>query len=368
MQKIYKIFAVNPGSTSTKFALFENETVLYKETIPHDLKELESCDSISAQKSLRTKIMNQHLRKEKIKLQCIDAVVGRGGIIEPLVSGTYEINQKMLSDLNRPKATIHASCLGGMMAYDIGQQYGVPSYIVDPIVVDEREPLAKFSGLQGIQRNSVFHALNAKAVARKCCKELGKSYDKVNLIVTHMGGGITISAHKKGKVVDVSNAIEGEGPFTPERTGSLPLLPIIRMCYSGKYTAAQMEDIITNKGGAYSYLGVKDYKSIEQAANEGHERSQVIIQAMAYQVAKEIGAMAAVLSGNVDRIILTGGIAYGKLLTSYITKYVDFIAPVYISPGEDEMLALCQGVLRVLRGENKALTYIGKDEKSVEYV
>jgi butyrate kinase len=353
----YKILAINPGSTSTKIAVYENERAVVEDTIRHSEADLDSCGSISGQKNYRLGFVLGILDQAGIGIESIDAVVGRGGLVKPIESGVYRVNDRMLSDLEDSAAALHASMLGGVIAHEIGIKYGIPAYVVDPIVVDELDQNARLTGFPGIERKSIFHALNQKAVARKCAKDMGVPYENCRFIVAHMGGGISVGAHRYGRVVDVNDALSGEGAFTPERTGSLPALPLIDLCFSGVYTKQELVDRITKKGGMMAYLGTNDLRKCENMIKEGDEHAALVFESMAYQVSKEIGAMSTVLDGKVDAIILTGGLAYSNQFTGSIRQKVGLIAPVKVYPGEDEMNALVSGALRVLRGEEKASEY-----------
>ena len=353
----YKILAINPGSTSTKIAVFENEKPIIEETIRHCKADLDSFGSISGQKNYRLEFVQNVLDQADIDIESIDAVVGRGGLVKPVESGVYMINEQMLSDLENSAAALHASMLGGLIAHEFGMKLKIPAYVVDPIVVDELDQYARLTGFPGIERKSIFHALNHKAVARRCAKDLGQNYENCRFIVAHMGGGISVGAHRYGRVVDVNDALSGEGAFTPERTGSVPALPLIDLCFSGTYTKQELVDIITKKGGMLAHLGLNDLRKCENLIKEGDEHASLVIESMAYQVSKEIGAMSAALEGWVDAIILTGGLAYSNRFTGLIKQRIGLIAPVKVYPGEDEMNALASGALRVLRGEEKAAEY-----------
>lgn len=355
--RTYRILAINPGSTSTKLAVYENENELVLETVRHQRSDLDSAGGIIAQKGMRTACVTGFLDSNGIALDSLDAIVGRGGLLEPIDSGTYIINDRMLRDLISTAAELHASSLGGVIACEIGKLANVPSFVVDPIVVDELEQVAKLTGFPGIERRSVFHALNQKAVARRCAADMGRSYEDCRFIVAHMGGGISVGAHRYGRVVDVNDALAGEGPFTPERSGAIPTLALIEICFSGAYTERELKDMVVKTGGMYAYLGTNDLRKCERLIKEGDEYAALVLESMAYQVAKEIGMMVAALEGRVDAIILTGGLAYSTRFTGCIKQYTDLIAPVKIYPGEDEMLALIQGALRVLRGEEQAIEY-----------
>ncbi len=355
--KGFRILVINPGSTSTKVSVFYNTEEVVSETVRHNRSELDAAGSISGQKPMRLACIEAFLQNNNITLNSLDAVVGRGGLVQPIDSGTYQINQRMLDDLISATAEVHASSLGGIIAAEIGKMADVPSFVVDPIVVDELEQVAKLTGFPGIERRSVFHALNQKAVARRCAEDMGMAYEDGRFIVAHMGGGITIGAHRYGRVIDVNDALSGEGPFTPERTGAIPSLFLIKLCFSGAYTEQEVCDMVTKTGGMYAYLGTNDLRKCERLIKEGDEYAALVLESMAYQVSKEIGAMSAALEGRVDAIILTGGLAYSARFTGCIKRYTGLIAPVKIYAGEDEMLALAQGALRVLQGKEKAIVY-----------
>ncbi|MCL1906021.1 MAG: butyrate kinase [Clostridiales bacterium] len=354
---MFKILALNPGSTSTKLALFEGERLLAEKTVRYDPSDLAGCATLIDQKPLRLACLEEFLRENGINMAELSAVVGRGGMIRPLEAGTYTVNDKMLADLAAGVSGVHASSLGGIMAEELGRRHGIPAYIVDPVVVDELEPVARVSGLPGISRTSAFHALNTKSVARICAKDLGLRYEDARFVVAHLGGGVTVAAHRYGRVVDVNNGITGEGPFSPERSGGLPLKFVIEMCYSGKYSKQEIIDFASKNGGMKAYLGTHDLAKVEQQISLGDEKAALIVDAMAYQIAKEIGAMAAVLEGRAQAIILTGGLAHSLRFTGAIKQRVEGFAPVYTYPGENEMEALALGALRVLKGEEKAKVY-----------
>ena len=353
----FRVLAINPGSQSTKFALYDDEQCILTKTIRHDAALLAKYGSILEQKEMRRDCIISDLEAARVELDSLDAIAGRGGLLKPIESGVYAINGKMLEDLHSATASIHASALGAIIASEIAVPLGIPAYVVDPIVVDEMDRNAKLTGMPGVERSSVFHALNHKAIARRLAAELGKPYENARFIVAHLGGGITVGAHRYGRVIDVNDGLAGEGPFTPERTGAIPVIPIINMCFSGEYTQAEMVEKVTSKGGMKAYLGTSDEAEVQKMINNGDEFAALVLDSMAYQVAKEIGAMAAVLEGLVDAIILTGGLAHSIRFTGAVKQRVDKFAPVYVFPGEDEMLALASGVLRVLRGKERAAQY-----------
>ena len=355
----YKLLIINPGSTSTKIGVFEDETQIMETTLRHSTEEIAKYNSIIDQKDFRKEVILNALKENNIELSSIDGCVGRGGMLKPIPGGTYATSDELIHDLEIGVQGQHASNLGGILAKEIAAEIGdsIPSFIVDPVVVDELAPIARYSGHPLLPRVSVFHALNQKAVAKRYAKETGKNYEDLNLIVVHMGGGVSVGAHKNGKVVDVANALDGDGPFSPERTGGLPSGSLVKLCFSGKYTEAEVKKMISGNGGFNAYLGTNDMRDVLKMANEGNETARAVADAFHYQLCKEIGAMAVVLGGKVDQIILTGGIAYGKETVDTMTAQVNWIADVTVYPGEDELLGLAQGGLRVMNGDEKALEY-----------
>ncbi|WP_234122387.1 butyrate kinase [Clostridium hydrogenum] len=353
----YKLLIINPGSTSTKIAVYEGEKEIFQETLRHSSEEIGKFKSVADQQDFRTEVILGILKKKNIDVKDMDAIVGRGGLLKPIPSGTYEVNDSMLKDLKENVRGEHASNLGAIIANKIGNSIGKPAFIVDPVVVDEMEEIARFSGIPELPRKSIFHALNQKAVAKRYARESSKKYEDVNVIVAHMGGGVSVGAHRKGKIIDVNNALDGEGAFSPERSGGVPSGDLARMCFSGKYTLEEVLKKITGKGGFVAYFNTNDARVVEKGLMEGDPKATLLYNAMGYQVAKDIGAAAAVLNGQVDAIILTGGVAYGKPMIDFISKMVSFIAPIVVYPGEDEMLALAQGAIRALSGEEKIMKY-----------
>ena len=354
---VFRILAINPGSVSTKFALYDDESCIFEKKIRHDAQELSHYKNVLEQREMRRNSILGDMKAAGIELSSVDAIAGRGGLLKPIDSGVYVISDRMLEDLQSATASIHASALGAIMAREIAAPLGIPAYVVDPIVVDEMDRNAKLTGIPGVERSSVFHALNQKAIARRLAAELGKPYENARFIVAHLGGGISVGAHRYGRVIDVNDALSGEGPFTPERSGAIPAVPIINMCFSGEYTQAEMIEKVVGKGGMKAYLGTSDEDEVQKMINNGDEFAALVLDSMAYQVSKEIGAMAAVLEGLVDAIILTGGLAHSNRFTGAIKQRVDKLAPVHVFPGEDEMLALASGVLRVLRGKERPANY-----------
>lgn len=354
----YKLLIINPGSTSTKIGLFDDETLLFEETLRHSTEEISRYNLIVDQMDFRKELILDFLKSKNFDVKELSAVIGRGGLLKPIPGGTYKVSEALLEDLRVGKQGQHASNLGGLLANEIAGPLGIPAYIVDPVVVDELAPVARYSGLPELPRISIFHALNQKAVAKRYAKEQGVPYDTLNLIVAHMGGGVSVGAHQGGRVVDVNNTLDGDGPFSPERTGSLPVGALVKMCFSGKYTQAEIAKKINGKGGLNAYLGTNDMRNVTRMAfEEGNQEAENVFHAFTYQVAKDIGAMAAVLCGKVDQIILTGGIAYSDRVVDEIRQRVSYISGITVYAGEDELLALAQGGLRVLKGEEEALDY-----------
>ncbi|WP_432236339.1 butyrate kinase [Bacillus subtilis] len=352
-----RILTINPGSTSTKIGVFHNERSIFEKTLRHNIEELQRFDRIIDQYEFRKNHILETLHEQGINISKFDAVCARGGLLRPIEGGTYVVNDEMIEDLKSGCAGQHASNLGGIIAREIADGLNIPSYIVDPVVVDEMSVLAKVSGMPEIERKSIFHALNQKAVARKAAASLGKRYENMKMIITHMGGGITIGVHDRGRVVDVNNGLHGEGPFSPERAGTVPAGDLVDLCFSGEYTKEEIMKKLVGTGGLLGYLGTNDAVKVEQMIQGGDEKARFIYDAMAYQVAKEIGAASAALKGEVEAIVLTGGLAYGKSFVSAIRSYIDWISDVLVYPGENELQSLAQGALRVLQGEEQSKQY-----------
>jgi len=347
---------INPGSTSTKVAVFQNMDQFFAENLRHSSTELQAFKKVIDQFDYRMKLVTDALEKTGIKRR-LDAVVGRGGLLRPIPGGTYLVNEKMIKDLREEKRGSHASNLGGLIAHGIATELRIPAFVVDPVCVDEMEPIARFSGMPENPRESLFHALNQKAVARRAAKDMGKNYEELNLIVAHLGGGITVGAHRKGRVIDVNNAISGEGPFTPERSGGVPAGKLVKMCFGGMYTEDEIMKKLMGQGGLVAYLGTSDALEVEKLINEGDDKARLVYEGMAYQVAREIGASSAVLKGEVDAVIITGGLAHSEILVGWIQERVRFLAPVKVYPGENEMEALAAGGMRVLTGIEDVKNY-----------
>ncbi|HRY31449.1 MAG TPA: butyrate kinase [Bacteroidales bacterium] len=353
-----RILAINPGSTSTKVAVYKDYDPVFVKTIRHQPKDLEGFQRITDQFSFRKDIILRELEEAAIDLKKIRVVMGRGGLLRPIESGVYEVNEKMKNDLMNSPLGEHASNLGGLIADDLAKSLpDARAYITDPIVVDELHDLARVSGHPVFQRISIFHALNQKAVARNYAGTLKQKYEDLNLIVVHLGGGITIGAHRKGRVIDVNQGLDGEGPLTPERSGTLPTGDLVKLCYSGQYTLPEVKKMVKGEGGMLAHLGTNDCVEVEKRMMAGDEKARLIFEAMAYQVAKWIGSMATVLKGEVQAILITGGIAHSRVFTGLITERVQWIAPVQVYPGEDEMWALAMSGLRILTGETIPKNY-----------
>lgn len=353
----YRLLIINPGSTSTKVGIYEDEKELFQETLRHNNEQIKRYSTIYDQFEFRKKVILEILQEKNFDLKTLSAVVGRGGMLKAIEGGTYIVNDSMIKDLKAEVQGSHASNLGGILARAIGDELGIPSYIVDPVVTDELADVARYSGTPDIPRKSKFHALNQKAVAKRYGKESGKGYENLNLIVVHMGGGVSVGAHNHGRVVDVNNALDGEGPFSPERAGTVPTGDLVKMCFSGKYTESEVFNKLVGKGGFVGYLNTNDFREVVAGMEKGNKEYKKVYEAFLYQLTKAIGEMSAALNGKVDQIILTGGIAYSKVLITDLKKNVQWIAPVTVYPGEDELLALAQGAIRVLRGEEKVRIY-----------
>lgn len=354
----YKSLIINPGSTSTKIGVFDDETLLFEETLRHATEEIARYDSIVAQKDFRKEVITKLLIEKNFDINSLDVIVGRGGLLKPIPGGTYAVTDELVNDLVEAKRGEHASNLGGIIAKEIADELSVPAYIVDPVVVDELSDVARLSGHPELPRTSIFHALNQKAVAKRYARENGVSYESLNLIVVHMGGGVSVGAHDHGKVVDVFNALNGDGAFSPERAGGVPNGELVKLCYSGKYTEKEMVKQLVGKAGFNAYLNTNDARDVEKLAfEENDEKAKLVYDAFIYQVAKDIGAQSTVLMGKVDRIIITGGIAYSRYVIDELTKRISHIADITVYAGEDELLALAQGALRVLNGEETAKVY-----------
>ena len=351
------ILVINPGSTSTKIALYDGAAPVFETTLRHDVEDLEGFGSIIEQYAFRKEAILQTLKAQAtIPLTELDAVIGRGGLLKPIPGGVYRVNDAMVADLRKAARGQHASNLGGILARDIADELGIPALIADPVITDELDEIARVSGVPQYERASLYHALNQKAVARRAAADLGRAYEDCNFVVAHMGGGISVGAHRRGRVVDVTNALLGDGPFSPERAGKLALSSMIDLCFSG-LTEAEVRRRLTVNAGMSAYLGTNSGIEVRRRIDAGDPTAAFIFEAMAYNVAKEIAAMAAVLKGEVDQVILTGGLAYDDLMVLLLQERIGFLAPVRVFPGELEMEALAERALAVLRGEAEPQVY-----------
>ncbi len=350
-----KVLAINPGSTSTKVALYEGEKEVFVETLDHPVDEIQKFERVQDQFDFRKDVIVECLKSNSVDVKELSAVVGRGGILPPVQSGAYRVNEVMVERLSENPVVEHASNLGALIAFEMVKPLGIPAYIYDSVAVDELADIARISGMPAIARASMSHALNSRAMAHRVATSKGKSYEEMNFIVAHLGGGISLSAHQQGKMIDIVS--DDEGPFSPERAGRVPCNKLIDLCYSGKYDKKTMKKMLRGKGGMGAYLGTLDAREVEKMIEAGNEEAAQVYEAMAYQISKGVGEMATVLKGKVDAVIITGGIAYSKMITGWITERVDFIAPVEIMAGENEMESLAFGAMRVLKNEEKAQTY-----------
>ncbi len=357
MGKDFRVLAINPGGTSTKIAVFDGEHILFREVLRHSAVELSEYEHFLEQYDFREKMILDTLEKRGIALNTLDAVVGRGGLVKPMEGGTYLVNEAMLEHLRIGYLGEHVCNLGAILAEDIAKRMGVSAFIVDPVVVDELDDLARISGIPEIQRQPKYHALNQRAMGRRAARDMGKRYDEMNFIVAHLGTGITVGVHQKGRIIDVNNGLDGEGPYSTERSGGVPVGDLVKMCFSGKYTYKEVKKKINGKGGMVGYIDTNDIREVKRRIANGDQQAGLVFEGMAYQISKEIASCSAVLKGDVDAVILTAGMAYDEQLTDWIKERVEFIAPVKVYPGEDELLALTEGALRVLRGEEEAKIY-----------
>ncbi len=354
----YLLLVINPGSTSTKVAIFINDKLIQESVLKHDTTELNKFPTIIDQLDFRKNIILDFLKEHRYKVEDIDVFVGRGGMLKALKQGgTYLVTDEMLEDLRTCKYGCHASNLGALIAYDLAAPLNRSAYIVNPVSVDEISDIARVSGLKGIDRTSVYHVLNQKAIARRHAKALNKEYDELNLIICHLGGGVSVGLHMNGKVVDVNNALGGDGPFSPERCGTLPTYPLVDLCFSGKYTKDEIKKLLVGKGGLYSYLGTSNGLEIDHRIKNGDEEAKFYFEAMAYNVVKEIGSLYFVAGGKIDGIVITGGLAYNHHFIDYLKTYINPIKPITIYPGEDEMRALAEGTLYVLQKKERLQVY-----------
>lgn len=345
----YKVLAINPGSTSTKIALYDDERPLLEVTLRHKTEEIAQFPDIINQLDWRRGLILTALREKEFDIKQLAAVIGRGGLIRPIPAGVYEVNSRMRYDLRNAQMK-HACNLGGLLAAQIAHMAGVKAYIADPPVVDEIDDAARITGMPMCPRKPIFHALNQKATARLHCDRIGIVYEKANLVVAHLGGGISVAAHKQGRVVDVNNALDGDGPFAPERAGSLPAGEFADLCFSGRYTRREVQKMLAGQGGLVAHLGTNSMMQVSERIAQGDEKARLVAEAMCYGISKQIGAMAAAMCGRVDAVILTGGIAHNEFVVRYIEQHCSFIAPVSVYPGENELESLVANALVVLRG------------------
>ncbi|MCF7923592.1 MAG: butyrate kinase [Candidatus Izimaplasma sp.] len=354
----YLILVINPGSTSTKVAIYLNEKLVKEKTLRHDVEDLKHFKTIIDQTDFRREIILDFLKKHDYTLEDFDVFVGRGGMMKPLKNGgTYLVTKEMLRDLKSGDYGYHASNLGAILADSFASIKKRPAYIVNPVCIDEFEDIARISGQKLISRRSLFHALNQKAIARRFADEINKDYHDINVIVAHLGGGISVGLHKAGRVVDCNNALGGDGPFSPERTGTIPTYPLVDICFSGDYTKDEVKKLLVGKGGLVSYLGTNDAREVEKKILDGDQYAKLHYEAMAYNVVKEIGSLYFANGGDIDGILITGGIAYSEVFIDYIKQKVEPIAKVRVYPGEDEMRALAEGAMRVLTKKAKSQVY-----------
>ena len=359
MDKKFKIFAVNPGSTSTKIALFEDDKEVFSVNVSHDAAKLKEFPEISDQFSYRKETILNELAKQNISLEGVDGFVGRGGGLVGLKGGTYAVNDILLHHSRIGFTVKHPAILGSQLSHDFATTYGGQAFVVNPPDVDEFQSVARVTGLAGVERKSGLHALNQKEVGIRYAAEVGKRYEELNLVISHIGGGVSVTAHRKGLMVDSNNIVDGDGPMAPTRSGAMPATAIIKMCFSGKYTEREMYDRITKNGGFVDHLGTSDLREIMERIKKGDTYAKLILDAMIYQIGKNIGAYATVLKGDVDAILLTGGIANNDYVTGQIIDMVKYIAPVKVYAGEFEMEALAAGALRVLTGQEEPQVYTG---------
>lgn len=357
--KIYRILAVNPGSTSTKIALFENDTEVFNVTLEHDAGELDEFPEVSDQKPYRLEKIREVLKARGVDFESIDAYVGRGGGQEAMEGGTYRVNDLAYEHARIGYRVVHPCILGSQIARDLGDLYGKPSFFVNPPCVDELIDEARVSGMREILRRQHAHALNQKEVAKRYAASIGKRYEDINLIVAHIGGGLSVTAHRRGRMIDTNDCLGSTGAFSPTRSGDVSAIGLMRMCFSGKYTEKEIYNKITKNGGLVDYLSTNDVREVRARIAGGDQYAEMILNAMIHQIKKEIGAMSVVLDGEVEAIILTAGVSRDEGLVESIRKSTGFIAPVIAMPGEFEMEALARGALNVLTGEEDAKEYTG---------
>jgi len=354
----YRILTINPGSTSTKIGAFNDSTEIWSKNLSHCAGEISRFTSVNDQYLYRLEKIREELQRNETGLNEFDAFVARGGLLKPIMGGTYTINESMLADLQGARYGTHASNLGAVLAKSLAMEADKPAFIVDPVVVDELMPIARITGRPEIKKRSIFHALNQKAIARRLAKNVNSHYEDLNLIVAHLGGGISVGCHNKGNVIEVNNALNGEGPFSPERSGTVQAEQFAELIFSLKLDKEMVSKLIAGRGGLVAYLETNDARAVEKRIAAGDCQAKLVYDAMIYQVARFIAAAAVSVCGCVDYIAITGGMAYSQYITEKLTKYVSFVAPVMIFPGEDELKALAEGALRVLLGEEECREYV----------
>lgn len=355
-QEVYKVLTINPGATTTRISVFYNEDAIISEEILHTVDETGIFEKVIDQLHFRYEVLDKLLKKNSIDLKTMSAVVGRGAPLRPMEGGTYRINLKMIDDAANRPMTEHPSLLGPLLAYEIEKKYNIPSYIVDPVCVDELKAVARITGIPKIMRTALFHALNQRAVAYRYAHSIGRRYQELNLIMVHLGSGISLGAHEKGRIIDVSSPNHG-GPFSPTRAGEIPTEPLVDLCFSPGMSQDKVKKMLTRDGGLVAHLGTGDARKIEARISSGDEKASLIFKAMAYNVAKCVGGLSTVFEGEVDAVVMTGSLAYSKLLVDWITERVTRIGKVVVIPGEDEMGAMARGALRVLRGLEEPKNY-----------
>ncbi len=353
----FTVLVINPGSTSTKIGAFEDGKELFTESVCHSAEELAPFHTIASQFEFRERHIRDALAARGFEAKRLSAVVGRGGLLKPIPGGVYRVNDAMTATMREARFGEHASNLGALIAEALGKEFGVPSFIADPVVVDELDPVARVAGHKDFRRISIFHALNQKACARRWARENGKAYEEADLIVAHMGGGVSVGLHRKGRVVDVNQALNGEGPFSPERSGTLPAGDLVKLCFSGRKTEKEVLKMITGQGGFVSLLGTNDMREVERRHRAGDAEATLYYEAFVYNIAKYVGAMAAANAGKLDAIILTGGIAYGKEVVDGLVARCGWIAPVVVYPGEGELEALAAAGMRALSDPSCVMEY-----------
>lgn len=352
-----RILAINPGSTSTKIALYAGTEELFCKTIDYPAERIHACPSVYSQLDFRLADVLRVLSEHGIDPESPDFIIGRGGAVKPVHGGAWEITEKMLDDLRKAVYADHASNLGAMIVHELASKKGIPACVVDPPATDEMDDVARVTGHPLFRRRSRLHTLNQKAVAHRAAAELGIPYKKARLIVAHLGGGVSVGAHRRGRIVDVNDAYDGSGPMSPERSGTLPAGQVAKLCFSGDYTPEEFQKMLVGRGGLFAHLGTTDVREILRRIDSGDDHARLVLDAMIYQTAREIGACAAVLEGVVDGVVLTGSIMQSDILAAMLSRKIAFLGRVLVYPGEDEMEALRDAALRVIRGGERVNPY-----------